>query len=133
MKIDNKIFQIVLKKLKLIKELWKEVATLKPDKGNSVVLITNSDYFTSSESLFADPNRFQKTEKDSMLTQLLEFQKYLKTLFNCGKTIADQFKKMCPQNAKVACVYAFTKVQKGYMCLPKFHPATDSHNTVVLL
>ena len=55
-----------------------------------------------------------------MLTQLLEFQKYLKTLFNRGKTIADQFKKMCPQNAKVACVYAFTKIQKGYMCLQSF-------------
>ena len=60
-----------------MKQLQKDVAILKPGNGNSVVLISNPDYFKSLEGLFADHCKFQKIEKDPMVIQLLALQKYL--------------------------------------------------------
>ena len=45
-----------------LKELRERYAFLKPDKGNGVVLIKLSDYYSSMTSIFSDPTKFQKLE-----------------------------------------------------------------------
>ena len=42
------------KKLKVIKNLRKDITILKPEKGNGVVLINNVDYYQSLKHLFID-------------------------------------------------------------------------------
>ena len=42
-------------KVKIIQELRKHVAILKPDKGNGIVLFDIKDYTNSIEHLFKDP------------------------------------------------------------------------------
>ena len=92
--------------LKLIKDFRKDLAVLKPDKGNEVVLTSNSDYYQSLKSLFLDKSKFRLTDKDPTLTQLSSLQRYLGTVFNRGEINEDQFKKLRHQNATgYGCTY----------------------------
>ena len=46
--------------LKNLSRLKKEVIVQKSDKGNSVVLLNNSDYIRNIEGIFKDVNKLQK-------------------------------------------------------------------------
>ena len=48
------------KKLKVIKNLRKDITILKPEKGNGVVLINNVDYYQSLKHLFIDKKKSKK-------------------------------------------------------------------------
>ena len=50
--------------MKIIHQLWKNVAILKPDKGNGIVLLNIKDYSNSVEHSFKDPKKFQILEID---------------------------------------------------------------------
>ena len=41
------------KKVEIIKNLWKELVVLKPDKGNCVVVVRAIDYYNAVENLFS--------------------------------------------------------------------------------
>ena len=58
------------KKIKIIQQLRQNVAILKPDKGNGVVLLDNQDYVNSMEQLFKDQTKFKILEKDSTITRM---------------------------------------------------------------
>ena len=62
------------KKLKVIKNLWKDVAILKPDKGNGAGLINNVDYYQSLEHLLIDKKKFKEIDKDPTMTQLSHYK-----------------------------------------------------------
>ena len=113
-------------KLKLIKDLSKDLAILKLDKGNGIVLIRNSGYYQSLESLFSDKSKLYLIDKYATLTQLSSLQRYFLTLFNHGEINEDQFKKLHPQNAIVARAHALPKIHKSYTHLPPFHPIVDT-------
>ena len=49
---DNRQFHLDNKRIKVIKELQKDLVILKPDNGEAVVLIERVDYVTSLEGLF---------------------------------------------------------------------------------
>ena len=53
---DKRIFKDD-KNIKIIRNLRKKVAILKPDKGNGVVLIDIIDYENSLSKLFCDPKK----------------------------------------------------------------------------
>ena len=57
-----------------MKNLRKDVAILKPDKGNGVVLINNVDYYQLLEHLLIDIKKFKQIERDPTLTQLPTLQ-----------------------------------------------------------
>ena len=118
--IDDQIVYKDSKKLKIMKNLRKDVAILKPDKGNSVVLVNNVDYYQSLEHLFIDIKKFKQIDRDPTLTQLSTLQKYLRILYNRGELTEEQFKKVHPKNARVARAHALLKIHKTYMNLPKF-------------
>ena len=52
------------KKIKIMQQLRQNVAILKPDKGNGIVLLDNQDYVISVEQLFKDQTKFKIREKD---------------------------------------------------------------------
>ena len=104
----------------------KDLAILKSDKGNGAVLINNSDYYQSLESLFSDKSIFCLIDKDHTLTQLSSLQRYLRTLLNHGEINEDQFKKLRSQNAIVARAHALSKIHKSYNHLPPSRHIVDT-------
>ena len=78
--------------LKVIKNLRKDVAISKPDKGNGAVLRNNADYYRSLEHLFTDKKKFKQIDKDPTITQLSTLQNYLRSLFKQGELTKEQNK-----------------------------------------
>ena len=112
-------------KLKLIKDLTKDLAILKPDKRNGAVLVSNYDFNQSFWSLFLDKSKFRLINKDPNLTYLSSLQ----TLFNRSEVNKDQFKKLRPQSAMVARAQALPKVHGSHTCLPRFCRIDDTRTT----
>ena len=54
---DTRIFRDS-NKVKIIQQLRKNVAILKPDKGNGIVLLDIKDYSNSVEHVLKDPKNF---------------------------------------------------------------------------
>ena len=63
------------KKLEIIKNLRKESAILKPDKGNGVVLVRTIDYCNAVENLFSDPSKYKQICNDPTPTRLTSLQR----------------------------------------------------------
>ena len=51
-----------------MQQLRKNVAILKPDKGNGIVLLDIKDYSNSVEHLFKDRKKFQILDTDRTVT-----------------------------------------------------------------
>ena len=64
---DTRIFRDS-NKVKIIQQLRKNVAILKPDKGNGIVLLDIKDYSNSVVHLFKDPKKFQILDTDPTVT-----------------------------------------------------------------
>ena len=62
------------KKIKITQQLRQNVATLKLDKGNGIVLLDNQDYVNSVEQLFKDQTKFKILEKDPSITRMATLQ-----------------------------------------------------------
>ena len=105
------------------------MATLKPDKGNGVVLINNVDYYQSLEDLFIDKKKFKQIDKDPTMTQLSTLQSYLRSLLKRGELTEKQHKNLRPQNARTGCAHALPKIHKNFTVLPKFRPIVDTTST----
>ena len=54
--------------MKVIKQLRKDIAILKPDQGNGVVLLYNKYYTTFVGSLFKDTKKLKSLESDPTIT-----------------------------------------------------------------
>ena len=48
----------------------KDIVTLKPDKGNGVVIRNKTDYINKVESLLSDKSKFGPTKEDDPLNQV---------------------------------------------------------------
>ena len=90
--IDAKNVYSDFKMLKVTKNLRKDVAISKPDKGNGAVLRNNGDYYQSLEHLFTDKKKFKQIDKDPTITQLSTLQNYLRSLFKQGELTKEQNK-----------------------------------------
>ena len=62
------------KKIKITQQLRQNVAILKLDKGNGIVLLDNQDYVNSVEQLFKDQTKFKILEKDPSITRMATLQ-----------------------------------------------------------
>ena len=70
---DARIFKDS-KKIKITQQLRQNVAILKLDKGNGIVLLDNQDYVNSVEQLFKDQTKFKILEKDPSITRMATLQ-----------------------------------------------------------
>ena len=118
--IDDKRFYKDAKNIKLIKNLKKDVAILKPDKENGVVLIDIHDYRKSLSELFEDRSKFSKLNCDPTFTRLRTLRKYLKTIHKRNEIDEAQYNTMRPKHAKPARAHGLPKTHKPYENLPKF-------------
>ena len=127
--IDDKNVYSDFMKLKVIKNLRKDVAILKLGKENGVVLINNVDYYQSLEHLFTGQTKFKQIEKDTTMTQLSTLQNYLKSLFKRGELTEEQYKNLRPQNARAGRAHVLPKIHKPFTVLPKFRLSVDTTST----
>ena len=125
--IEDKRIYKDSRNIKLIKNLKKDVAILKPDKGNGVVIIDISDYRTCLAQLFEDITKFRKIDSDPTFTRLKTLQRYLLSLNKRDEIDEAQYKSMRPQHAKPARAHGLPKTHKKFDKLPKI-PSNNRHS-----
>jgi hypothetical protein len=121
------------KHIKILKDLRKRYAILKPDKGNGVVLIKLTDYQTSMTALFSDPKKFKELHIDPSLTQLSSLQNYLRTIHNRNEIDDETYKNIRPQSTRPARAHGLPKTHKSFDNLPSFRPIIDTTGTAYQL
>ena len=82
-------------KVKIIQELCKHVAILKPDKGNGIVLTDIKVYTFSVEHLFKDTKKFRILDTDPTIRQMKFLQSYLRTLLKFRPIIDTTITRHC--------------------------------------
>ena len=102
---------------------------MKPEKGNEIVLIGINDYYTTVENLFSDKSKFKETHDDPTPAPLSSIQRYLKKLNNRNELNDEVFKKIRPQNAKLARAHGIPKVHKTCNSIPPFRSVIDATGT----
>jgi hypothetical protein len=78
--LDNPRIRTDNRKIKCIKDILVDNVILKPDKGESVVIISRSDYTTWMETLLSNRKRFRAIKEDPTPTRLSSAQRYLRKL-----------------------------------------------------
>ena len=96
-------------KLQVIKELRKDTAILKPDKGNGVVVIDTIDYYESLNKLFSNTTKFKRLDGDPTSTRLSTLQSYLSKLYNRNEISEEVYQEIQPKNAKVDRAHGFSR------------------------
>ena len=81
-----------------------------------VLLINNLDYYQSLDHLFIDKKKFKEIDKDPTMTQLSTLKNYLRSLLKRGELTEKQYKKLLPQNARVARAHVYQKFTKTLQC-----------------
>ena len=125
---DTRIFRD-FNKVKIIEQLRKNVANLKPDKGNGIILLDIKDYSSSVEHLFKDPKKFQIIDIDPTVTRMKSLESYLRTLLKRNEITKAEFDMMRPKNAKPARAHVLPKIHKEFSNIPKFRPIIDTTGT----
>ena len=102
------------KKIKIIQKLYQNIAILKPDKVNCVVLLDDQDYVNSVEQLFKDQIEFKILAKDPTITRMATIQNYLRNLCNEREISKAKFDQMRPRNAKHGRAHGFPNTHKTF-------------------
>ena len=102
------------KKIKIIQKLYQNIAILKPDKVNGIVLLDDQDYVNSVEQLFKDQTEFKILAKDPTITRMATIQNYLRNLCNEREISKAKFDQMRPRNAKHGRAHGFPNTHKTF-------------------
>ncbi|XP_066910788.1 uncharacterized protein [Clytia hemisphaerica] len=124
--IDDKQIFKDSKHIKIIKNLNKNLAILKPDKGNGIVLLDKPVYRAALDKLFSDTKKFKKVDSDPTFTRLRTIQRYLNTIKKREEINPDEYKEMRPKSAKPARAHGLPKTHKTFETVPKFRPIIDT-------
>ena len=116
---DKRIFKDA-KRIKLIKKLRQDVAILKPDKGNGIVLIDIPYYTNCVSRLFDNKDKFRQLKNNPTLSRLKSLQRYLNQLLKRNEIDEQTYKSIRPKNAKPARAHGLPKIHKTYDKLPPF-------------
>ena len=65
-------------------------------------MIGTNDYYTAVENLFSDKSKFKEIYNNPTPARLSSIQRYLKKLNNRNELNDEVFKKIQPQNTKLA-------------------------------
>ena len=125
---NNQIFKDK-KKINIIKKLRNDFAFLKPNKGNGIVSIKATEYYSSLEKRFLDKSKFKQTAKDPTPTRLSTLQRYLKQLNKRGELDDNTFTKIRPLSARIARAHGLSKMHKHFDNIPSFWPIVDTTET----
>ena len=122
-----------LKKHRIIQNLRrnKNIAILKPDKGNAVVVIDRRIYDQEIMKLISDPGKFKKLKCDPTQTRQTKLQNLLLKLKKQGLFSDDVYLKIYPAGSQPARIYGLPKMHK-VKCendIPPFRPIISSIGT----
>ena len=120
------------KSIKTLRKLKDKCLTLKPDKGQGIILTNRDDYNNSLENLFDDTCEFQLLDHDPTMQNLSTGQSYLNTLYNHQETTLEDMTAMRPKFAQVGQAHGLPKIHKNYDYLPTFCPVIERGFDLVL-
>ena len=119
-----------------------DIIIQKADKGNVVVIIDKTAYFTKMNSILNDETKFQKvtfckkphknSELDYILEKEDEISKFLKELNDCNVISDEVYKKLKPSGSQPGVLYGLCKVHKGVSAdgsPPPFRPILSAINS----
>ena len=113
--------------LQVIKELRKDAAIPKPDKGNGVLVIDTTDYYESLDKLFSDTTKFKRLDADPTNTRLSTLQSYLQKLNNRNRISEEVVhQKIRPKNGKIPRAHGSPKVHESFVRVPSFRLIIDT-------
>ena len=115
--------------IRTLSNMPKTLCTLKPDKGNGVVVLKRSDYIKSLNSIFNNTSKFIKLDNDPTFTRLTTLQNYLSTLRNRGEISETEYKFLRPKSASFGRAHGLPKIHKHFDNLPSFRPIVDTTTT----
>ena len=116
-------------KRKMLEQLTQNCVTLKPDKGNGIVLINKTEYNVAMRKLFSDCSKFKVIQKDPTLTRLKTTQNYVNTMFKRNEISEEEKKQLRPMAAQLGRPHGLPKTHKAYANLPSFRPIIDTTST----
>ena len=114
-----------ISKITTIKNLPDDVATLKPGKGNEIMILDINNYRTSVKHFF-DASKIRAVENDPKFTRLDSLQNHFPRLKVHNEISEELCKRISPKNERPAKAYGLLKIQKYFAVLPKFRPITDT-------
>ena len=127
--LDLKQYFIDRKRIRILSNLSKDFAILKPDKGNGIVILNRSDYTKSLKSIFDDKSKFTRLKVDPTNTRLNTLQNYLLTLRKRNGISEADFNFMRPKTANFGRAHGMPKTHKIFTGLPAFRPIVDTTST----
>ena len=105
------------------------VVTLKPDKGNGIVLLNTNHYNNGVEKLFQKKLKFKQFLEDPIPSRLSSVQRYLKKLNKRSKLTNDMYCKIRLKSAKLAWPHGLPKIHNSFENIPSFRPILDTTGT----
>ena len=92
-------------------------------------MIRTNDYYTTDKNLFSDKSKFIEIHDNPTPACLSSIQSYQKKLNNRKELNDEVFKKIRPQNAKLARTHGVPKVHKIFNSIPPFRSIIDTTRT----
>ena len=122
-----------LKKYKVLKDLRRNpnIAILRPDKGNGVVILDRSDYDSGVLKIISDSTKFKLIKENPTLLRESQLQRFLRKLKTNGHLDPKVYSKIYPSASQPARIYGLPKMHKpcGPNSLPPFRPIVLSIGT----
>ena len=116
--------------LKIIREFSKEqgLVVTKSDKGNSLVVLDESIYYTKGYQFFNDQN-FEKSINDNE-KEFNSLKRFLLRMKKAGSIDSTFYKSVLPKNFRTPIAYFFAKTHKAdFDTNLKFRPIISSYNS----
>ena len=112
--------------LGLVSNLRKDFVLFKPDKGNEIVLIKATDYYSSLEKVFSGKSKFKQIAEDITPVKLATLQRYPKQPNKRGVLQENTFKKIRPHSARIARAHGLHKMHKNFYYIEPFWQIADT-------
>ena len=118
--------------LQLMQQLRKNVAILKPDKGDVIVLLDIKYYSNSVEHVFKNPKKFKILDTDPTVTRMKSVQSYLRALLKRNEITKTEFDMMRSKDAKPSRAHGLPKTHKEFSNIPKFRRIIDTLEPLIV-
>ena len=102
---------------------------LRPEKGNSVVMMNRKVYICGMNHIISDWSIFKLLTEDQTSLQEGQLQRFLRKLKNEGFFNDDVYKSMYPTSSRPARMYGWPKLHKMFHSVPAFRPILSSIET----
>ena len=100
--------------------------TLRPDKGNGVVIMNRKDYICGMNNIINDRSKFKLLTEDATSSREGQLQRFLRKLKNEEFFNDDVYKSVSPTGSRPAGIHGLPKLHKMFDSVPAFRPILSS-------